>query len=577
MLALLKIRNIALIDAVEIEFGSGLNLLTGETGSGKSIIVDSLGALTGERISTDLIKDGADSARIEGIFTLVASQELRSVLDEGGIEIDAGNSIDLIVRRDISKQGKNRIFINDQLVTQSLLKKIGAFLVDIHGQGEQASLFDPASHREMLDEFAGLGEFRKTVAEAFKHWSRTKTEIGMLEQNEAEKLQMLEILRFQANEIGQAGLKLGEIEELEEEKRRLNNAEKLSSLTDEAYKLLYENDESTIATLEKAARRIDELTGYESKLGEYREGLKTAQTVIGDLAITVRDLRDHLQFSPERLEEIENRLAEISRVTRKYGGGTVETALSHLAESNERIANIETAEFRERELRKELESKRGEYIKEAGELSRRRISAARKFEREVESNLKAVALEKARFEVRMESTGDSDKSCSGKGFDRVEFFFSANVGESAKPLAKVASGGEASRLMLILKTAARLKDGERSAVFDEIDTGIGGRVAEAVGLKLKQLAKTQQVLCVTHQAQIASLADTHIAVEKAMTARSTSIGIRMLDTDERIEEIARMLAGETITETARQHAREMIAAAGKAGKASREKAQNALE
>jgi DNA repair protein RecN (Recombination protein N) len=564
MLALLKIRNIALIDAVEIEFGSGLNLLTGETGSGKSIIVDSLGALTGERVSTDLIKDGVDTARIEGIFSLDASPELRSVLDEGGIEIDGESEIDLIVRRDISNQGKNRIFINDQLVTQSLLKKIGAFLVDIHGQGEQASLFDPANHLEMLDEFAVLGEFRKTVAEAFRHWSRTKTELGMLEQNEAEKLQMLDILRFQADEIGRADLKHGEIEELEEEKLRLNNVEKLSSLTDDAYKLLYENDESTIATLEKAARKIDELAGYESKLAEYQEGLKTAQTVIGDLAITVRDFRNHLEFSPERLEEIENRLAEISRVMRKYGG-TVETALSHLAESNERIANIETAEFREQELRKELEARRSEYIKEAGELSRRRISAAKKFEKEVESNLKAVALEKAKFEVRIESSDDSDKSFAAKGFNHIEFFFSANVGESPKPLAKVASGGEASRLMLVLKTAAKMKDGEKAAVFDEIDAGIGGRVAEAVGLKLKLLAKTQQVLCVTHQAQVASLADTHLVVEKTMTARSTSIEVRVLNADERIEEIARMLAGETITETARQHAREMISATRELG------------
>lgn len=572
MLALLKIRNIALIDAVEIEFGPGLNLLTGETGSGKSIIVDSLGALTGERVSTDLIKDGTDSARIEGIFTLVASAELRSVLEEGGIEIDEGDRIDLIVRRDISNQGKNRVFINDQLVTQSLLKKIGSFLVDIHGQGEQASLFDPASHLEMLDQFAGLGEFRKTVAEAFRYWSRTKMELGMLEQNEAEKLRMLDILRFQADEIRRAVLKHGEIEELEEEKRRLNNVEKLSVLTDEAYKLLYENDESTIATLEKAARKIDELVAYESKLAEYQEGLKTAQTVIGDLAITVRDFRNHLEFSPERLEEIENRLAEISRVTRKYGG-TVETALSHLAESNERIGNIETAEFREQELRKELETRRGEYIEFAGELSRRRLLAAKKFEKEVESDLKAVALEKAKFEVRIESAEDSDKSFTAKGFDHVEFFFSANVGESPKPLAKVASGGEASRLMLILKTAAKMKDGEKSAIFDEIDAGIGGRVAEAVGLKLKQLAKTQQVLCVTHQAQIASLADTHLVVEKTMTARNTSISVRMLNVDERVEEIARMLAGETITETARQHAREMITAA--TGKDSREKAQNA--
>lgn len=564
MLSLLKINNIALIDSLEIEFGHGLNLLTGETGSGKSIIVDSLGALTGERVSSDLIKQGADAARIEGLFTLPPSKDLIEICDQGGIELDDSEEIDLIVRRELSLSGKNRIFVNNQLVTQSLLKRIGHLLVDIHGQGEQAALFDPSTHLEMLDDYAGLAETRTKVAEAYRHWSTTKTELGMLEQNEAEKLQLLDILKFQVDEISKANLKPGEDEELEEEKRRLNNVEKLSTLSEDAYALLYENDESTIATLEKAARKVDELAGYDSKFAEYKDSIATAQAVLEDLSITTRDFRNHLEFSPDRLEEIETRLAEISRLTRKYGG-TIDSVLAHLKDASNRLENIETAEFRELELRKKLAEQRKEYIAAAASLHAKRTAAAKKFEAAVEKNLKTVALEKAKFEVRIDSPeaaslndDQSDRSFSAKGFDRVEFYFSANPGEPPKQLSRVASGGEASRLMLIIKTTAKGNEVEKAVVFDEVDAGIGGRVAEAVGVKLKELAKSQQVLCVTHQPQVASQADRHFVVEKSMAKNRTSIGVRQLDAPERIEEIARMLAGEHITDAARQNAREMI-------------------
>lgn len=565
MLSLLKIKNIALIDRLEIEFGPGLNLLTGETGSGKSIIVDSLGALTGDRVSSELIKEGEGSARIEGLFSVPDAPAIQEIFEQAGIEFEDG---DLIVRRELSHAGKNRIFVNNQLVTQGFLKKIGPYLVDIHGQGEQTTLFSPAYHLEILDEFAGLKDLREKTAEAHHRWSVTKTELNMLEQNESEKLQALDILRFQVEEIRRAGLKPGEDESLEEEKRRLNNAEKLSALSDDAFSLLYEADDATTATLEKAARKIEELAEYESKFAGYIEGINTAQAVLEDLAISVRDFRNHLEFSPERLAEIDDRLAEIARLKRKYGGG-IETILSHLSLSEERLENIESAEFREQELRKKLGELREQYVTSAAALREKRIKAAGKFEKEVERDLKTVALEKARFEVRIETPSEAqlkdpefDKGFSAKGFDAVEFYFSANPGESTKPLAKVASGGETSRLMLILKTTARAADHEKAAVFDEIDAGIGGRVAEAVGLKLKELARTQQVLCVTHQAQVASQADRHFIVEKSISGKRTGITARELTDTEKVEEIARMLAGQTITETARQHAREMLSAAG---------------
>lgn len=557
MLSLLKIKNIALIDELEIEFARGLNLLTGETGSGKSIIVDSLGALTGDRVSSDLIKEGARQAQIEGLFTLQANPDLHQTFYESGIELDDADEIDLIIRRELAANGRNRIFVNNQLVTQNFLKKIGAFLVDIHGQGEQTTLFNPANHLEILDEYAGLDAEREKVAEKYTEMASIRRELENLREDEAQKLQLLDILQFQVDEIRRVNLQPDEEDSLEEERRRLNNVEKLSTLSDEAYALLYENEEATLTTLEKAIRRVGELTEYESSFREYEEGLNSAQAVLEDLAFAVRDFRGSLEFSPARLEEIENRLAEISRLKRKYGG-TVETVLAHLKESEERLKNIETAELREEELRKKLKQASDAYRQNAQDLHDRRAKAARKFEKEVQSNLKAVALEKARFEVRIEAEKENEKRFTAKGFDTIEFYFSANVGESPKPLARVASGGEASRLMLILKTTAKAGDAEKAVVFDEIDVGIGGRIAEAVGLKLKELSKRQQVLCVTHQPQVASLANHHYLVEKAMSKNQTRISVTELNETERVEEIARMLAGEKITDTARQHAKEML-------------------
>jgi DNA repair protein RecN (Recombination protein N) len=558
MLSLLKIKNIALIDELEIEFARGLNLLTGETGSGKSIIVDSLGALTGERVSSDLIKENEKTARIEGLFILKANADLHEMFYESGIELDDADEIDLIVRRELAANGRNRIFVNNQLVTQTFLKKIGAFLVDIHGQGEQTTLFSPANHLEILDEYAELETERAKVFEKYQEMASVRRELETLREDEAQKLQLLDILQFQVDEIRKVDLQTNEEDTLEEEKKRLNNVERLTTLSDESYSLLYENEEATLTTLEKAIRRINELSEFETRFEEYREGLNSAQAVLEDLAITVRDFRGTLEFSPERLEEIENRLAEISRLKRKYGG-TVETVLAHLKDAEDRLKNMETAEEREAELRQQLKKLKDDYSHFAQDLHNKRRKAARKFEKEVEANLKAVALEKARFVVRIEAEKENEKAFTAKGFDHIEFYFSANVGESPKPLAKVASGGEASRLMLILKTTAKTIDAEKAVVFDEVDSGIGGRVAESVGLKLKELSKTQQVLCVTHQPQVASLANHHFLVEKTMTKNQTRVSIKELKENERVEEIARMLAGEKITNAARQHAKEMIA------------------
>jgi len=513
-------------------------------------------------VSSDLIKDGRDLAIIEGLFSGVAGKRLRAELAESGIELDEAEGSDLIVRRELSAAGKNRVFLNDQLVTQGLLKKVGSMLADIHGQGEQAALFDINSHMRLLDRVAGTGELLAAAASAFDEWNAINEELASLKQDEAEKLQLQDILSFQVQEIEAARLEPGEDAALEEEKLRLNNVERLTLLSTEAFDNLYDKPDSTTVTLEKAQKRVAELAEFDSRFDEYTEGLASARAVIEDLAFAVRDFRARLEFSPERLAQIEERLAEMSRLKRKYGG-SIDTVLEHLRVSRERLRNIETAEVREQELNRELAKRRAEYARIAGELHKKRVSAAKKFEKQVEQNLHAVALEKARFEVRIEMPEGEpvDADFTAAGLDRVEFYFSANPGESVKPLAKVASGGEASRLMLVLKTTAGVGEQNKTAVFDEIDAGIGGRAAESVGRKLKDLAGAQQVLCVTHQPQIASLADRHFVVEKAISAGRTVISTRELSKNEQVEEIARMLAGERITDAARENARAMLASA----------------
>lgn len=560
MLNLLTIRNVALIDAVTLEFGPGLNLLTGETGSGKSIIVDALSALTGGRALVEIIKEGSDSAEIEGLFSIADGGPMRQTLADAGIETDSG---EIIVRREILRSGRNRIFINDRLVTASFLRSIGGLLVNIFGQGESSSLFEPSEHRELLDDFAGLGNLRREVAAKFAELISARDRVRSLERDESERLQLIDTLGFQIGEISSVNPDPEEVQRLEEEKRRLANIGKLTELSGEALSLLYENDESTLSTFDRACKRIEELAEFDPQFAAYREGLESARAVLEDLAFTVREFSAGLEFSPGRLDEIESRLAEINRIARKYGG-SVESALAHLSEARERLAAIESSETAKMQAAEELLRVRTEYLESALKLSAERKRAAAEYSRAVTRDLKAVALEKAKFEVRIESAAEdaaNDANFGPSGIDRVEFYFSANPGEAPKPLAKIASGGEASRLMLILKTAAKAATSGQTMVFDEVDAGIGGRVAEAVGEKLRSLAAGGQILCVTHQPQVASKADRHFVVEKNFVRGKTQISVRLLDETGRIEEIARMLAGEKITAAARANAREMIAAA----------------
>ncbi len=570
MLSLLNISNITLIDDLRVEFDSGLNLLTGETGSGKSIIVDALGVLIGGRFTSDLIKTGADRGFIEGLFSVAPSRELETTLSAAGIEVEAPQpaeettAMEIIIRRELAPAGRNKIFINNQLATQSLLRDLRPFLVDIHGQGEQQTLFNPETHLELLDAYSGNGTLRQEVAEAFHRWYGRKRELDELRRDEAEKFQLLDILKFQIGELEHGQLAIGEDATLEEERRRLLNFEKLNTLSDESYALIYEDDDAALTRVRQAMKRMEELAQYESTFSEYREGLESARAVLEDLAFSLRDFSDKLEFSPARLAEIENRLAEISNLKRKYGG-SIEAALEHLARSEDRLRQIEHSAEREIELQTELAAARANYQEGAVRLHAERVRAAKKFEKAVERGLSEVAMESAKFQVQITAPEGSEladeagsSGFTARGIDRVEFYFSANIGEDVKPLAKVASGGEASRLMLVLKTVANASEFPRTIVFDEVDTGIGGRVSETVGVKLKRLAQTNQVLCVTHQPQIARFADCHLLVHKDVIKGRTTVGVERLDRQARVEELARMLTGTEITASARRHARELL-------------------
>ena len=553
MLQLLSISNIALIDDLRVEFDGALNLLTGETGSGKSIIVDALGVLIGGRFTSELLKSGAERGSIEGLFSLTPSPQLETLLENSGLQ----NGDELIVRRELSATGRNKIFINNQLATQTLLRDLRPFLVDIHGQGEQQTLFDPDTHLELLDSFAGHDALRAEVAEAYERVSNLQRELAALRKDAAEKFQLADTLQFQIAELERAQLSLGEDERLEEERRRLANVEKLTTLCQASYSRIYEDDDAALARLRLTLKEVEELSEYDSGFREYLEGLESARAVLEDLSFALRDFSDKLEFSPARLATIEDRLAELSRLKRKYGG-SIETALEHLAQAQDRLRQIETSDEREQQLTAALQTAQQRYVQSARKLHKQRLKAAKLLEKSVEEGIAEVAMENARFQVQV--TGDETDSgqIGPTGIDQVEFYFSANVGEEVKPLARVASGGEASRLMLVLKTVSNASEFPRTIVFDEIDTGIGGRVSEAVGIKLKKLSQTNQVLCVTHQPQIARFADNHLVVQKEAQAGKTLVSVNKLDRAGRVEEIARMLTGAEITDSARRHARELL-------------------
>jgi DNA repair protein RecN (Recombination protein N) len=558
VLSELRLENYAVIDNVAVEFAPGLNLLTGETGAGKSILVDALALLLGEKASPDVVRFGAERAVISAVFEVEAGSEetIRRILEANGIDADDAG---LILRREIAAKG--RVFVNNQPATVSVLKQLGPRLASIHAQNQSLTSFDEEARLGLLDGFAGIrvGD----LEEAYRSWNQVKSRIQELEQGEQDRLRLVDLWTFQKREIEGAKIRSREDEELEAEKLILVNAEKIHHAAMEAFDLLYERSTSASSSLRAAQKQIEELVRFEPKFQEALALLESARINVEDVGSSLRDYASGVESSPEHLAGVEDRLALLDRLKRKYG-----PALEDVARLGEevarRLSEIENRDEILVQARAELSYCRDRYLEIARAVSKKRQEAARRLEKLVEAEINQLAM-KARFRIEIQGS-DKESDWTAAGFDRVEFMIATNPGEPMHALEQIASGGELSRVILALKASVeagsekKVAGAQRTLVFDEIDTGIGGRAAEAVGKKLKSLAHRNQVLCVTHLPQIAALADHHYVIEKKRAGDRTRTVVRRITGSERTEEIARMLSGAKLTETSFKHAEQMLKA-----------------
>jgi DNA repair protein RecN (Recombination protein N) len=555
----LRLENYAVIDNLAVEFSPGLNLLTGETGAGKSILIDALALLMGEKGSPDLVRAGSERAVLAAVFEVEPESEkaVSRILERNGIDADEAS---LILRREIA--AKARVFVNNQPATVAVLKQLAPHLASIHAQNESLVSFDGAVRLELLDKFAGLQ--LQIVAEAFEEWKLIQSRIAELEQGEQDRLKLVDLWTFQKREIEEAKLQPGEDDRLEAEKRVLANAEKIYSSAMQAFDLLYEGASSTSSSLRSAQKHLEELVRYEPKFQEALSSLETARISVEDVGATLRDYAGGIEASPEHLAKVEDRLALLDRLKRKYGPA-LDDVIKLGDEVARKLSDIENKDDILRQLRLDLNAAAQKYLHCAQAVSKKRYEAAKKLEKLVEAEINELAM-RSQFRIEISGT-DKESNWSASGFDQAEFMISTNPGEPMHPLEQIASGGELSRVMLALKASveagnSRRKSGgaQRTLIFDEIDTGIGGRAAEAVGKKLKALSRTNQVLCVTHLPQIATFADHHYLIEKKLTSGRTRTTIRQITGDERKVEIARMLSGAKVTETSLIHAEQMLKA-----------------
>jgi len=545
MLLELAVENYAVVDRLRVRFHPGLNLLTGETGSGKSIVVDALGLLLGGRASSDVIRTGQTKARVSGLFD-IGERALKRVLEPAGFEAEDG---EVLIEREILQGGKSRVYVGSRPATVALLRDLAQYLGDIHGQHDQQLLFLPEAQLDILDSFAGTREQRRVVRAAYGTWRAAESELKELQSSEQEKLRLLDLWQFQAGEIEADAPEPVEDVALEEERRIQMNAGKLLDNAASALEMLYDGEESAYTVLRGALRKLED-----ASLGEVRELLGPAVIAVQEASHTLRGYLAKLEANPARLEEVETRLAALGKLKRKYGG-TVDEVLAFLATVREQIATAEGAGERMGQLRAELGTLAEAYEKAAGQLTRMRTDAAQELSRRVEKELGSLAMERTVFQVAIEKAGWSET-----GVDRVQFLVSPNRGEEPKPMERIASGGEISRIALALKTCVigTQKGPLRTLVFDEVDTGIGGMAADGVARRLKQLAQVNQVLCVTHLPQIASFADHHYRVAKVDVDGRTVARIAELSEEERRQEIGRMLSGARLTPEALRNAAEMI-------------------
>ena len=557
MLVELRAENYAVIDHAIAAFGPGLNLLTGETGAGKSILVDALTLLMGGKASADLVRHGADKAVITCVFESTPAAE--TILEENGIDCEGA---EIILRREILSNGKGRVFVNNQPATVAVLRQLAPELALVHAQTETLSSFDQVQQRILLDRFAGIST--ATVSDAYTRWKDASARLDDLLQGEQDRLRMVDLWTYQRNEIDSAHLQPGEDEALETEKHVLANAERLYAAAMSAFDQLYEGGASAEAALRAALRNVEELARYDAQFTEPVQQLASARAVLSDIGATLRDYAENLNASPERLAEIEDRLALLDRLKRKYGT-TIAEVIAFGEDVARKLGEVEDRDEILKTLRAEVDATATAYRKAAAALTSEREAAAARLGKQAEAQINSLAM-KARFEVTVVSN-ESEAGWTSAGWDAVEYGIATNAGEPLKPLTEISSGGELSRVMLALKVAVEehsaksiKKPTPRTLVFDEIDIGIGGRAAEAVGQKLKALGRGQQVLCVTHLPQIAAFADQHLAVEKYEDHGRTKTQIRTLDDRARTHEVARMLSGAKVTDTSLQHAAQMITA-----------------
>lgn len=557
MLVELRAENYAVIDHAIAVFGPGLNLLTGETGAGKSILVDALALLMGGKSSTDIVRHGADKAVVACVFEATPAAE--AVLEENGIDSE-GNEI--ILRREILASGKGRVFVNNQPATVAVLRQLAPELALVHAQTETLSSFDQTQQRILLDRFADTST--DATANAYSAWQASRARLEELLTGEQERLRMVDLWSYQHKEIEAAHLLPGEDESLETEKRVLANAEKLYAAAMSAFDQLYEGGSSAEAALRAAGRNIEELARYDSRFSDAVQQIESVRATVGDVSATLRDYAEAINASPERLAEIEDRLALLDRLKRKYGR-TIADVIALGEDVGRKLAEVEDRDETLKALRNALEESAKSYRAAARSLTASRKAAAAKLAKLAETQINSLAM-KVRFEISI-ICSEQETAWTSHGWDEVEYRIATNPGEPLKPLHEIASGGEMSRVMLALKVSVEEGSNRpraklptpRTLVFDEIDIGIGGRAADAVGQKLKALGRGQQVLCVTHLPQIAAFADQHFVVEKREDHGRTKMHVRLLDDRARTHEVARMLSGAKVTETSLQHAAQMIA------------------
>jgi DNA repair protein RecN (Recombination protein N) len=557
MLLELRAENYAVIDRAVATFGMGLNLLTGETGAGKSILIDALALLLGGKASSDVVRHGAEKAVVGCVFELTPGAE--AILGENGIDSESDH---ILLRREILANGKGRVFVNNQPATVGVLRQLAPELALVHAQNETMGSFDQTQQRILLDRFGEIST--DAVAEAFAVWKATANKLEELQADEQDRLRMADLWRFQNKEIEQAGLVAEEEDlQLEAEKRVLGNAEKLYTAAMSAHEVLYEAESSAESTLGAALKHLEELARYDSRFQEPAQQLAAAKAIVEDVDAEVRDFAENINAAPGRLEEIEDRLAALDRLKCKYGQ-TLGDVIAFGAEAARKLSEVENRDALLVELTAKGARDAAAYQTAATRLTAIRTEAAKKLEKLAEAQINDLAMS-TKFKIRV-TMEQAQSSWTAHGWDQVECLIATNAGEPLKALHEIASGGEMSRVMLALKvTVEEGASGKkkktvlpRTLVFDEIDIGIGGRAAEAVGRKLKTLSKGQQVLCITHLPQIAALGDQHFLIEKTEKRGRTQTDVRLMEDAERTQEIARMLSGATLTETSLKHAEHLL-------------------